>query len=69
MIEEAEYVVRVTLTTTVQFSPIERPAPITQQDAIANALGSVDYGTKPTVWDILEGEGFAIETEAEKVAD
>lgn len=62
MIEEAEYVVRITLTTTIQFSPIERETPITQHDAIANA-----YGTVPdSVWDALEDEGWAIECHAER---
>lgn len=66
MTEEAEYVVRITLTTTVGFSPIERDGRITKQDAIENAFGSVDYG-KPSLWDVLESEGFTIEAEAERI--
>lgn len=64
MIEEAEYVVRITLTTTVQFSPIERESRITQHDAIANAFGSVT----PEPWEELENAGFAIESSAERIS-
>jgi hypothetical protein len=63
MIEEAEYVVRITLTTTVAFSPIERKGPITQADAVDNAYGFVSED----VWTMLEGEGFSVSAEAERI--
>lgn len=69
IIEDAKYMVRITLTTTIEFSPIDRDRVVTKQDAIENAFGTVDYGTEPTVWDILEGEGWNIEAEAERVGN
>jgi len=67
MIEEAEYVVRITLTTTIGFSPIERDGPLTEKDAIGNAFATVTYGEDRTIWDVLESEGWTIEAQAEKV--
>ena len=52
MIEEAEYVVTATLRVVIPFSPIERPTPLTKQDAIANAMGTVP----DSVWEALEDE-------------
>jgi hypothetical protein len=63
MIEEAEYVVRASLTTTITFSPIERPTPITQQDAIANAMGTMP----DSLWHDLEDEGWTVEFTAERL--
>jgi len=63
MIEEKSYRVRVTLTTTMEFSPIERETPITKQDAIANAKG-----TMPDDWFLAaEDEGWNVKFEAEEV--
>lgn len=62
-IEDAEYVVRITLTTTMRFAPIERERSITKFDAIENALGTMPDG----FWDDLEGEGWNIESDAERV--
>lgn len=63
IVEEAEYVVRITLTTTIGFSPIARSSRLTAHDAIANA-----YGTMPDqFWKDLEGEGWALDATAEKV--
>lgn len=61
MIEEKTYLVTITLTAQIDFAPIERDSPITQFDAIQNALGTVDQ----SVWDALEGEGWNIDTKAE----
>ena len=61
MIEEKGYIVRATLTTSVEFSPIERPTPITKQDAINNAIGSVHAD----LWAELESQGWSIEFHAE----
>lgn len=62
-VEEAEFVVRMTLTTTMVFSPIERDRPLTRQDAIDNA-----YGSLPEEWfKHIEGEGWSVEFEAERV--
>lgn len=62
MVEEAEYMVRATLTVCIPFSPIERETPLTRQDAIANAIGTMRDG----FWDELESEGWTIEFAAEK---
>ena len=65
-IEEADYIVTATLRLHVGFSPIERSSPLSKHDAIANAMGSVDYGRTPTVWDTLESEGWSVEFDAER---
>jgi hypothetical protein len=62
MIEEAEYTVRITLTTSVTFSPIERDGKITRQDAIDNAFGQLP----DSVWAAMEDEGWGIEASAER---
>jgi hypothetical protein len=62
MIEEAEYIVRITLTGRVGFSPIERDGPITKQDAIDNGLGSFP----DDIWELIEGEGWSVEVTAEE---
>lgn len=54
MIQEGEFVVQVTLTNTIQFSPIERAGPLVEQDAIENAKGTV----QDSVWKALEDEGW-----------
>jgi len=63
MIEEAEYRVVITLTNLIGFSPIERATRITQHDAIQNALGTMP----DEVWKQLEGEGWTIESSAERL--
>lgn len=65
MIEEGAYVVRIMLTNTIRFSPIERSTPLTRADAIANGLGTM----RDEFWSELEGEGWAIETSAERLSD
>jgi hypothetical protein len=63
MIEEKEYVVRITLSTVVGFSPIERETPITTSDAIENAYGMLPDG----YFKAAEDEGFTIEATAESL--
>lgn len=64
MIEECDYTVEITLQVAVGFSPIERETPITESDAISNALGMV----QDSVWDDLASEGFSIiATTAERI--
>jgi len=61
MVEEAEYTVRITLTVGISFAPMERETPLTRQDAIENA-----YGSLPDGWiEAAEAEGFSVEAEAE----
>lgn len=63
MYEEAEYIVRITLTTNIAFSPMERESKITRSDAIENGFGTMPQD----VWDALEAEGWNIEADAERV--
>lgn len=62
MVEEANYIVRVTLTNTIGFSPIERDSPITKQDAISNAISTISE----FVWEALDSEGWSVEFTAER---
>jgi hypothetical protein len=62
-VEEAEYEVTIKLTNSIIFSPIERKTPLTKQDAIGNA-----YGTVPdSVWQALKDEGWTLEADATKL--
>jgi hypothetical protein len=60
MIEEADFTVRATLTVTIPFSPIERPTPLTEFDAIENAKGTMPE----RLWEDLESEGWEINWKA-----
>ena len=62
MIEQGAFRVSVTLTTVIDFSPIERDKPLSSEDAIGNAQGTVS----DEVWKALEDEGWTIEFEAER---
>lgn len=63
IIEDATYLVRMKFTGTIAFAPIERDRPITRQDAIDNAIGTLPDGTL----EAFEAEGWDVEFEAEKV--
>jgi hypothetical protein len=64
MIEEADYIVRMTFTTTISFSPIERDTPLSKLDAVGNA-----QGTLPDDWfKRAEAEGWSVEFAAERIS-
>jgi hypothetical protein len=63
IIEEAEFVVRISLTNVVSFSPAPRDKRITRQDAIANAEGSLPDGWLAAA----EAEGWTVEFTAERM--
>lgn len=56
MVEGADYMVTLTLraTVAVTFAPIERERPISNADAIDNAIGSIPE----SVFEALAGEGI-----------
>jgi len=61
-IEEADFQVQAVLTISFGFSPIERDTPLTKEDAIANAYGTVSKD----VWKALKDEGWSIEFSAKR---
>lgn len=63
-VEEAEYLVTATLVVCIPFSPIERETPLCEQDAVANAMGTMP----DRLWEDLEAEGWSISFEAERLA-
>lgn len=64
MIEEGEFKVTVTLTIVIAFSPIERPTPLTAQDAIDNARSTMS----DDFWGALEDECWGVKFEAERMS-
>lgn len=62
-IEEASYRVRFVIETVIDFSPIERDTPLSEDDAIGNAYGTVS----DDVWEQLRGEGWSIHEEAQRL--
>lgn len=62
-VEEADFVVTLTLTNTITFSPIERDTPLNNSDAIGNAYGTVS----DIVWRALRAEGWHIEETVERI--
>ena len=63
MIEEGTYRVTARLVINIAFAPLQRATRLSKYDAIANAVGTVPDGT----WDALEGEGWSVEFDAERI--
>lgn len=67
MIEEATYLVRMSFVTTIDFSPIERDTPLTENDAIANAEGTFPSDLFRKFHQAAEAEGWDFTIRAEKI--
>jgi hypothetical protein len=67
MIEEATYVVRMELATTIDFSPIERERAIDEADAIANAEGTFPDKLFRDFMRAAEAEGWDFSVRAERI--